>query len=424
MLKPTLSVVLDKRVPNKDELFPIKLRATFQVSSAGGKKWVQKYYSLGKAVSAEDFKSIMGTPKNKTQRDIRVTIVEAEQKANNILKAHTFVTPEMFARLFNSKGNMTTVGSVFNLVMSEMLKAGRIGNYNLYKTTRNSVARFVDPTLQKMSTRKKEDLIEVNISFFEINADWLKRYKDFILKEAGPTTLSIYLRHLRAVYNRAIAMHIVKQDLYPFGKTGYVIKKSRSRKIALSEADKNRLLLISDPELKQAIDFWAFSFFNYGLNITDIATLKFKDVSRDVIHIPRQKTINTDNSGKMLEIPLREESKEIITRWGNKSLNPNEYVFPILSPGLSASQVKNRINDFTFKLNASLRKAGENLEVPFKLTTYTARHTFASIALEKGASLEFIQIALGHSSMETTVIYTSGFQIKTKRAIGARIYDP
>jgi integrase/recombinase XerD len=415
-LKPVVSVILDTRKANKEKLYPIKLRATFQVIEKGEKKWIQKYYSLGRTTSKAEFAIIKESPRTKKQKSIRAKMIEAENQANQILDDHSFVTVEMFSSLF-AQGSLHTVGDVFNLIMREMVQAGRIGNYNLYKTTRNSIARFVNPELVKMKTRKKPDDIELNISFFEINKDWLKRYQTW-LKDQGVRN-TIYMRHLRAVYNKALDLMIIKPDLYPFGKTGFVIKKNQSRKIALTEEDKNRLLQVPG----FAVDFWAFSFFNYGLNIADIASLKFKDVHDDVIHIHRQKTINTDASGKMLEIPLRPESKEIIARHGNKSLNPAEYVFPILSISLTPTQIKNRVNDFTGKLNTDLRKVGEKLELPFKLTTYTARHTFASIALEKGASLEFIQIALGHASMTTTVNYTSGLQIKTKRAIGARIYE-
>jgi integrase/recombinase XerD len=421
-LKPVISIVLDTRRANKENLYPVKLRATFKV---GKKKWLQKYYSLDIALSKEDFQTATkGNPRSTALKEAAKKISSAKQQADKILEDHTFVTLEMFSRLFASKGDVTTVGSVFNLIMAEMLKAGRIGNYNMYKTARNSVARFVDPELKKMKTRKKEDDIQLNMAFFQINKDWLAAYIDWLRGEAvSPTTMAMYLRHLRAVFNRAIALQIIKPDLYPFGRNGYRIKKTWSRKIALSEADKNRLLAIEDPETQEAIDFWAFSFFNFGINMLDMALLKLKDLKHDVIMVDRQKTKETDFEAKPLKIPLREESKKIIQRWGNKTLNPNEYVFPILKAGLSPTQIKNRVNDFTGKINAGLRKVQLKLGLEVELTTYTARHTFASIALEKGASLEFIQEALGHASMETTMVYTSGLGIKTIRAVGARIYD-
>lgn len=412
-LKPTISTCLDTRRANKDKLYPIKLCATFQVSRAGKKSWLQKYYSLGVACSKIDFKVIKGKPKSTDHKKIRSKMMEAEARANTILDDHTFVTVEMFDRLFSMQGSMHTVGFVFNLIMSELKQSGQIGTYLINKTTRNSVARFVDRSLPKLKTRKKEDTIKIDIFFYQITQQWVKDYHQWLKDQVSKSTIGIYMEILRKAYNRAISEGIIKADLYPFGKSGYKIKKSRARKHALDEDEKNKLLSLSG----FGIDFWSFSFFNYGFNMADIAALRFRDIQNNVIHISRQKTEN------VLQIPLRKEAQEIITRWGNKSLDPNEYVFPILNAGLTPTQIKNRINDFLDKVNPDLIKAGKELELPFKLTFGTARHTFASIALEKGASLEFIQIALGHSSMSTTVIYTSGFKIKTKRAIGERIYE-
>jgi integrase/recombinase XerD len=295
-----------------------------------------------------------------------------------------------------------------------MNTAGRIGSRDMYRGARNSIARFVDPELKKMKTRKGPDKVEVNISWYEVSSDWVKKYYAWLLKQTSPTTASIYLRHLRAAFNRAIDLHIVKGDVYPFGKHGVKIPTTSARKIALSEIDKNRLL-----ELKNwSVDFWALSYYCYGLNILDLALLTIADIRDDLIIIKRQKSKNT---GKVMVIPIRQEVKDIISRHGNKSLNPADYVFPILSPGLTPNQIKNRVKDFVRKVNEGLREARKKLELTGKLTTYSARHTFANIALQKGASKEFIQEALGHSSMMTTENYLAGFDIETKRAISAKL---
>lgn len=79
MLKPTISVVLDTRVANKKKLYPIKLRATFQIIQKGKKKWVQKYYALKRAVSKKDFKAIReGSVRSEELREIRVHITDVD----------------------------------------------------------------------------------------------------------------------------------------------------------------------------------------------------------------------------------------------------------------------------------------------------------------------------------------------------------
>ena len=72
-------------------------------------------------------------------------------------------------------------------------------------------------------------------------------------------------------------------------------------------------------------------------------------------------------------------------------------------------------------MNEGLRVVQDKLKLPFKLTTYTARHTFSNISLLKGASKEYIQEALGHESMNTTEIYLSGFDVETKKRMSERL---
>jgi integrase/recombinase XerD len=423
MLKPVITVILDTRRENKKKLFPIKLRATFQVIEKGKKHWLTKYYHLKKYASKEDFAAAeKGKRLSTEQRKVREAIVEAERGANKFLEDRTFVSPELFDQHFSAGVNYSTVGDVFNMIMKEAFAAGKIGNRNFYRTTRNSIARFLDPSLKKLKTRTTEDNIKINITFLEINKEWLKKYVAWLQEEkTSRTTVSIYLRCLRAAYNRAMDDSLIKRDLYPFGKQGFKIRKTRARKIALTTEDKDKLLKLSDPECQYGVDFWTLSFFCYGLNPTDIALLRVRDIVNDVIVIERKKTEDTSEDNQLV-IPIRPEVRAVIARRGNKTLNPDDYVFPILKEGLTPTQVKNRINDFIGKVNAELKKAAQKLEFDFNLTTYTARHTFASIALENGASLEFIQIALGHADLKTTKVYTSGLSIKTKRAIGAKIY--
>lgn len=388
---PVISVFLDTRRTNKTKLFPVKLRATFQVIRKGKKAWVQKYYPLKKYCSKSDFKSIQSIPRTTKQKDIKNAMLAAQQKANKILASHTYINIELFDRLYNSAGNFESVASVFTIKIGELDKEGRVGTADLYRAVKNSLPE--------------------GLSFYEVTSDWIRKYT----KGRNLTTAAIYLRHLRAIYNKAISMRLVNSDLYPFGRGGYVIKKTKSRKIALSEVDKNRLIKIKDPGLRWVIDMWLVSYYCYGLNMTDVCMLRVKDLKDDVLIISRAKT------GSELIIPLRGEVKEIIARHGNRTLNPNDYVFPVLQEGLTARQIKNRVKDFTKAVNAGLKKVREKLELNIKLTTYTARHTSAMMALRKGASLELIQEMLGHGSKLTTQDYMSGFDLDTKRAISDKL---
>jgi integrase/recombinase XerD len=411
--KPVVSVILDIRKANKAKLFPIKLRATFQVSKKGENKWIQKYYPLKLYVSKSDFKTIIsGTARTLEHKEIKAEIIKAQARANKILETHTYVNIEVFDTLYTGISNLVDVQGVFDFKISELQKEGRIGSRDMYRAVKNSIVKYCG-----------------GLTFYEITKEWINKYVTWLRSHkegdktisVSSTTVNIYLRQLRAIYNMAIYMRLINRDMYPFGRGGFLIKKSQARKIALSEVDKNRLLALQDPELRHAVDFWMLSYFCYGLNITDILLLKVRDLKDDLLIIDREKKKNTDASGKKLVIPIRKEVKEIILRWGNKTLNPNDYVFPILTEGLTPEQMKDRTKDFTKRINDGLKKVAEKLELDVKLTTYTARHTFATMALRKGASKEFIQDALGHTSIMTTENYLSGFDVEAKRAMSEKL---
>jgi integrase/recombinase XerD len=412
-LKPVVSIMLDTRKANKDKLFPIKLRATFQKGKGKDKKWVQRYYPLKQYVSKADWKVINGgNPRSIIQQRAKKVLVEALARANKILENHTIVTLEIFHRLYTGASNLEDVGGIFDIRIADLQRQGRIGSRDIYRAVKNSIQKF-----------------SPGVTFFEINSEWLRRYElwlrshhegDKVVKISG-TTIGIYLRHLRAIFNLAIDMKLVNRDLYPFGHGGYIIKKTQARKISLSEDDKNRLLMITDPDLRYAVDFWMLSYYCFGLNMADIALMKVRDLKDDLLIIGREKKKNTDTSGKMMVIPIRVEVKEIIARWGNKTLNPDDYVFPVLTTGLSPEQMKDRTKDFTKSVNAGLKRVAEKLNLNIKLTTYTARHTFATMALRGGASIELIQDMLGHGSKTTTQNYLSGFDVEPKKAVSAKL---
>lgn len=435
MLKPTIQIIIDTRVSKvdaqvskTDRLYPVKLRATFVVLNKKKKSWATDYYPLtGERYShhtqADFVAAIKGKCRTKAQTDLRKDITAALYKAEKILEGNTYVSRELFKRLYSVAGNPESVGYVFKIVIDELFAAGRISHARLCRSTNNSLARFVDPLLSKRKTRvtKEDENLRLDISFFEITPAFIRKYSEWILKDCSKATLGIYLRYIRLVFKRAISMQLVKADIYPFGQNGVKIKKARGRKIALSEADKDKLISLEDSECQYGVDFWMMSFFCYGMNPMDIALLKFSNIVNDVITKDRTKTEGADDSPKLV-VPVRKEVKKIIQKYGRKSLNPDDYIFPILEPALSATTIKNRVHKFIARINADLKIAAKKLGFDFKLTTYTARHTFASIALENGASLEFIQIALGHADIRTTQIYTSGLSVKTKIAMGVKIY--
>lgn len=206
----------------------------------------------------------------------------------------------------------------------------------------------------------------------------------------------------------------MSSEFYPFGDQGYKIKKGKNVKKALSTEQKNQLLVYSPNSDKEqeAWDYFVFSYFCNGMNFADIAKIQRKHITERSILFYRQKT-----DSEIIEIPLRKEIREIILRRGVHDLSPHAFVFPIYTHNMSAQDKLEKKKEWIKKTNEELEIISKNLNFPFKLTTYHARHTFATVALRNGAPKEFIQKALGHTSMNTTENYLADLEFDVKKAV-------
>ena len=107
--------------------------------------------------------------------------------------------------------------------------------------------------------------------------------------------------------------------------------------------------------------------------------------------------------------------KTIIDRWSNKDKNPNNYVFPVLEPGLTALRQYELIELFIRSINDWLVKIRKKLKIEKRLTTYVAQHTFSTVLKRSGVSTEFIQESLGHTNILTTEKYLDSFEKEVKK---------
>ena len=240
------------------------------------------------------------------------------------------------------------------------------------------------------------------------------------MKAEGKTvsTIGIYLRHLRAIYNRAIENEIVDQKFYPFGKNRYQIKAPRNIKKALTIEQISKII---DYDVKEGStqnfvrDIWLFSYLCNGMNIKDIINLKFKNLHTDSIQYDRAKTSNTVQNPKPIIITLLPKAKEILERWTVKKKNENDYIFPVLRKGITELQKQKDKDQFVKTINKYMKLIGNDIGFDKPLTTYSARHSFATVLKRSGAPTEFISESLGHKSLQTTEAYLDSFEDHTRR---------
>lgn len=167
---------------------------------------------------------------------------------------------------------------------------------------------------------------------------------------------------------------------------------------------------------QRARDYWLFSYFANGMNPKDTACLKYKNINGDYLIFERAKTERAMRSEpKPISVLITDDMKCIMERWGNKDKSSNNFIFPILEPGIIPLRQYELIQLFVSFINDWMKRILKKLGIDKKATTYVARHTFSTVLKRSGASTEYIQEALGHTDVKTTENYLDSFGKEIKK---------
>ncbi len=378
--QPNFSIILRDTNPLKGGTFPVVVRVTFDRK--------RRYYSLGLKATPEEWN-------NEFSRFQAKRLTEDQKKANKLLdhrqgslkklaeyfSEHEFSFDSFQAKMF---GNVSgDVLRYFDDIIEALERDEKLGNARVYRNTRDKLSEFRKP----------------GFVFIDIDKKFLQQFEQFISKTCGATTVSMYLRTLRAVYNRAIVDEIAKRDNYPF--TGFSIKAIKTRKRALTNEQIEALKLYKgEGRVQESIDLFMFSYFARGMNLTDMANLKWSDVRTGRIFYTRQKT------GDHLDMALDGNLAQILTKYAN-----NEgYIFGILEDRLTAKTIRYRIHAKLKTINKDLQGLSSELGIPEDVTFYWARHSFATRLKRSGVAVGEISESLGHSSEAVTRNYLDSFE--------------
>ena len=247
----------------------------------------------------------------------------------------------------------------------------------------------------------------LNIYFSEIDLSWLRKYEKWLRAHGlAINSIGIRFRTLRTIYNYAIAENHVSPECYPFKKFKVSKFQQATAKRSLTKKDIDKVLNYptSNKNQQLAIDIFTFSYLMGGINFVDIANLTQESIIEDRLIYIRKKT------GKLIKMPLHVKAVEIIKKYMS---NRNKYIFPILfNHHQTELQKTNRVNKITSKINKQLKEVGKELDLPIDLTTYVARHSFATVLKRAGVSTSLISESLGHSSEKVTQFYLDSFENK------------
>lgn len=142
-----------------------------------------------------------------------------------------------------------------------------------------------------------------------------------IKRKRSSTTIGIYLRNLRPVYNQAINDGLISGTVKPF-KNMQLGSKVKSKSV-LYPAQLKQLWEYRSESLREnrAIAFFFFCYLCNGMYFKDVAYLKWKNIDGDILSFVREKTKNTKQNQSEIRVYLCDEAKKIIAIWGSKKRN-------------------------------------------------------------------------------------------------------
>ncbi|WP_163377806.1 tyrosine-type recombinase/integrase [Cyclobacterium sp. SYSU L10401] len=413
-----VSLYLDTRRKKDNGLFPVKIR----VYDSSLKK--ARLYTTDFELTEKDFDRIFHPEKGqrfrKEETEIKDDLNDLKffyQEKIQAIKAFTFEALENSLSI--RTGEQNNAFYHYECVIMDLKEQDRFGTASSYELSMKSLKRF----LTKKRGKEPKQLL-----FQEITVKFLNDYEAWMIneKEKSPSTVGIYLRGLKVVFNKAIDQNAIDKELYPFGIKKYQIPASKNTKKAFNSKQLETLFkaVPKTDHQKKAKDFWFFSFVCNGMNIKDILYLKWKNIEENQIIFVREKSRRTKKANsKPIQVPLIGFARTFIEKFDNPEKKKNDFVFPILKSHMTEQEKFRVKNNFIKFLNQHMKQLAENNGLIGNASTYWARHSFSTSAIRKKASIEYVSEALGHSDLKTTKNYFAGFEDETKKEILEDITD-
>jgi integrase/recombinase XerD len=376
-----------------------------------------KYYTTRINLTEIEYKKMCGPKPRVGLKENKAVIYELLKRVHDVIIDIPEFSFKKFDKIFLRKEikNNHNVFDWYEDKINELKADNKLSSLDTYDNSMKSLKDFIGREV---------------LSFEKVTPEFLKKYEQWMLnKNRSISTIGIYLRPLRHIYNRALNddSNFLNDHPYPFAvKGGYTIQAPRNIKKALSKEDLKKIFLYSAQEGSQEHfyrDIWLFSYLCNGINIKDICLLKYDNIKVRKIEFYRAKTKSLYKEPKKIEIVITNDVQNIIDRWGTKPVAKMNYIFPFFKKGLSPGKKHAIVKQTTKQCNKYIRCVAENVGIEHKISTYWARHTYATILKRAGVSSSFIGDSLGHSSPDITDKYLGSFEDEQRESNVANLTD-
>lgn len=301
---------------------------------------------------------------------------------------------------------MFTVLTFMKQVADALQVEGNFGTAHVYRSSFNAIIAYQG---------------EEDFAFSEVTSEWLKGFEVY-LRERGCSwnTVSTYLRTFRAVYNRAVGLR--EAPYVPFLFRSVYTGTRADQKRALNEEDMKKMFSPLEKssgipvELQKVRELFILMFSLRGIPFVDLAYLRKSDLRGNVLTYRRRKT------GRPLSVTLTPEAMALVKRYMNHD-SSSPYLFSILRSPEGTEEAYHEYQLALRSLNQQLVLLGELLGLSARLSSYTARHTWATTAYHCEIHPGIISEAMGHSSVTVTETYLKPFKNKKIDEANRKVLD-
>ncbi|SDE41422.1 Site-specific recombinase XerD [Mucilaginibacter pineti] len=280
----------------------------------------------------------------------------------------------------------------FDTVINRLKEQDRLGYAETFDSTKKCLKRFTGNR---------------DYPFLNIQLSFLNKFEgDLLKRNCAATTRSVYFRTFRTLWKMAIKDKVCPEKHYPFKDFSFAkYNNPRTKKRAIT---KPQIDLIADIKIGADQDtlinsrnYFLFSFYCRGLNFTDLAELKWGNICEGELSYTRAKT------GEDFRFKLHDQALRIIEHYKNLDGSSDAgYIFPILYKRHDTPKaIRFRKQKILKRVNRDIKELAKSVGIERTVTTYVARHSYASILRSNGVSKEIIGQTMGHDSLKTTDIY-------------------
>ena len=295
-------------------------------------------------------------------------------------------------------------------VIGMLKREGKFPAMHVYACTLRSYEKFCAEERYPKNTTASLSMQEI------FTPERLKEYEDWLAgQQSSPNTISTYMRTLQAVYYRWMSPGIEGYNPVLF-KDVYTKVESRTKRALTAEQMeqlRNTDFSVLTLRQQQVLTYFLLMFMLRGMPFIDLAHLRKSDLRNRRITYRRHKT------GKLMVVDVPPDAMRLLQKYRDKT--DSEYLFPLLHGGLFMEEHHHRYQETLRHFNRELARLMKQLLPGVSVSSYTARHTWATLAYHSGVPVGLISQSLGHSSIRVTMTYLKPFDAEVIDRINRQV---